>query len=54
MAKAAEDEPMPAQGHFANRPHHPAKQLAMNEKEIEKELKQLPKEWTEALNRPLA
>jgi GTPase SAR1 family protein len=36
---------MPAQGRFAKRPHHPAKQLAMNEEELKKELEQLPKEW---------
>jgi small GTP-binding protein len=39
---------MSAQGRFANRPHHPTKQLAMNEKEIEKELRQLPIEWMAA------
>jgi small GTP-binding protein len=36
---------MPAQGRFANRPHHPTKQLAMNREEIKKELEQLQNEW---------
>lgn len=36
---------MPAQERFANRPHHTAKQLAMNKKEIEIELWPFPKEW---------